>query len=459
MKLNNVVIGGDLEVKGNIINKQLLESNGEIKYGYYSKALSSLTKVNGQYRNTTGGWVTLDSYLTYYGQLDGGFYLTGSKPSYLQIVIENPLGTFKRRLRSSENNLPTIDNPYLLDSGDIVFISGTPSPFPASFAIYTYRGEGTKPILSNDINLNTNQLNQVSNLIATSISNSCFLEYSDSFTHSSATEGFKIYIPSNNCYIEHDFIHTVNDSIKCDCWRLDRCVIVDMNHEEIIEAVNSGPEWEMAIHLADRSDFIGGGAHGDEVMTSVSFYVDGKYYSDPSEIPETEFREFRVLEVSTGYDPSDDTTEVLTHYKEYNFTNEGIKLNQKVVWTADEDLASGSYLGMLPTHKTSNDITFTDAYYDNKNYKLNLISEVSYPVTIGKATQIATVGTTSSFTGEMTIDKYPTVANSSGGYVLITDNGADVYNKGYFVIAMSDTVTANDIWEVTNTWHFEYTYD
>lgn len=460
MKLNDVLVGGNLEVKGNIINSTLLESNGNIVYGYYPLSLSSLTFVKDKYRSTSGTWDSYTGYGSYYGSIEGtSIYVAGSLPSYLQIVIENPSGTFKTRLRTTDNNLPTIDNPYKLSTGDIVYISGLRYPFPSSFAVYSYRGEGTKPTLSNDIELNTNQLNQVTNLIATSLSNSCILEYSNNFTHSKATEGFKIFIPSNNCYIEYDFIHTVDESIKCDCWRLDRCVVTDMNHNEVIEAVNSGPEWEMAIHLADRTDFIGGGAHGDEEMTSISFYVDGKYYSEPSEISEAEFREFKVLEVSTGYDPNDDSTEVLTHYKEYNFTNTGIKLNQKVLWLTEESLDSGSYLGMLPAHKTSNNTTFTDAYFDNVDYQLTSISDVTYPVTVTGATKIATVGTTSSFMGEMTIDNYPNVTNSSGGYVLLTDNSSDVYNKAYFVIAMSDTVTQNEIWSVTNTWHFEYTID
>ena len=83
------------------------------------------------------------------------------------------------------------------------------------------------------------------------------------------TEALYIYIPTGEGYIRYQLIHTVLPQRNADTWRLGYVVHVDDSFENERVITNPGAEWEMALELNGRHDFIGGLAHGDEICSPI----------------------------------------------------------------------------------------------------------------------------------------------------------------------------------------------
>ena len=54
---------------------------------------------------------------------------------------------------------------------------------------------------------------------------------------------------------------------------------------------------------------------------------------------------------------------------------------------------------------------------------------------------------------EFSIGQYPVIEN--GNYLLLTDNNGGAYNKCYYVITTSSSVTANTVWKTETNYKFE----
>lgn len=437
------------------------ESKGELTTHFkrYEWADPLFITKEGDYRDTTGNWSSTGGagYITYYFVTPSNFhslYLTFTEAEgYIQIVTENPEGTHIRRVRTSDNNMPTEESPYEIKEGDIIYISISLKHVAPKIGCYINLTEGTPILLSNNVSLNSNQITQAQE-------KSCMLQYSKAgFANTSATEGLKLYFPTATGYICQDFEHNIKEEWKCNCWRLDQTTVVDDNRNEIMIVCSSGPEWEMAVHLKDVPDFIGGYAHGDEIMTSISFFLDGKLVNPEDLTLLTRFTELRVIETSTGYNPGNEEEEALTHIKEYIFNKDGYTVHQRVKWLKAYELQSGCYLAMMPARKTTTkndqEITLTDACYSDIDYKSQDIQNtVGTTITFKSAHSGYVYGKTSGFSAHMEFPTYPD--KESGGYMMVTDNASDSYNKLYFVTAMVDNVVANEEWVTTTKWKFQY---
>ncbi len=190
-----------------------------------------------------------------------------------------------------------------------------------------------------------------------------------------------VYIYSSNGIIKYPIKKITNNSTNCDTFHIHKLFSVKDGVER--EICYAG-EFEMAVKIKDRDDFIGGSQHGDEKCTSYSLYCDGisvtenkLYYCD----------ECKIIVISDMYDPADHTTIVATHYKEYIFTHDGLELNQRIMWASSLTLMR-SYLAMLPILRKDGDGNqITDTYFDNVNYTEYDVSDsgfTTYPITYRK---------------------------------------------------------------------------
>lgn len=264
-----------------------------------------------------------------------------------------------------------------------------------------------------------------------------YCQYDESISFEKAQGGLKVFIPTTEGYINYNIVHTVFEGFNADVWRLGCAYAYDSNLENEFAITFVGAEWDMALKLNGRDDFIGGYAHGDEKYTSFDMSIDGKRVSIESLQKLTSFTKIKIFVNSVGYDPNDHSTQVLKHYKEYIIDSNGITLNQKVEWLNDFTLGS-SYMAMMPPLKTLTDTFYTDV-------TSNHLSTLNNFGTILNATKAVVYGANLNF--QMSIPKYPSL--SGGDRFLLTDNGGGSYNKMYFVICNGANVVSGDIWETT----------
>lgn len=266
-----------------------------------------------------------------------------------------------------------------------------------------------------------------------------YCRYDSSVDFENALGGFRIFIPTRNGYINYNLVHSVNKSINCDMWRLSKAYAFDDKFENEYALTPLGAEWDMALKLRGRPDFIGGYAHGDEIYNFLSLEIDGKNVDMESLGNLTSFTEMIIKVTSTGYDPDDSATQALMHFKEYIINESGITLNQKVRWLNDYTLDS-SYMAMMPPLKT-----LTDSFYTNVDLTPKEASS-NYGNVWG-ASEATVYGSDSGITFSMSVPKYPSLPG--GDRFLLTDNGGGLYNKMYFFVCDGASVSKGDVWEST----------
>lgn len=266
-----------------------------------------------------------------------------------------------------------------------------------------------------------------------------YCQYDPSIDFEKSVGGLRIFIPTTNGYANYNLVHSVYEAKNCDVWRLSKAYAFDDNFENEIELTPKGAEWDMALRLSGRPDFIGGYAHGDEIFSSISANVDGKTVEIESLEALTPFDELTVRVESIGYDPNDSTTQALKHFKEYIINKDGITLNQRVEWLNDYTLGS-SYMAMMPPLKSLTDSFYTNVDSEPKEASANYGS-------VRGATVAVVYGADTGISFSMSVPKYPSLVG--GDRFLLTDNSGKPYNKMYFVICNGAEVSKGDIWETT----------
>ena len=260
-----------------------------------------------------------------------------------------------------------------------------------------------------------------------------------------ALGGLRIFLPAARGYVNYNLIHSVKENRNCDTWRLSQAFAMDDHLENGYELTPHGAEWDMAVKLDGRPDFIGGYAHGDEIYTALSVCLDGKAVEPESLTALTAFDELRITVASKGYDPADPAVQVLEHFKEFVITDEGITLHQRVEWLGDYALAS-SYLAMMPPLKT-----LTDSFYTNADPTPK--DAISNYGGVPGATEAVVFGSSSGISYGMAVPQYPHLAG--GDKFLMTDNHGRPYNKMYFVVCNGAHVHQGDVWESTTKYRIE----
>lgn len=261
--------------------------------------------------------------------------------------------------------------------------------------------------------------------------------YSGAAGEDDSTESIDVFLQRgiDGKKVRYNMGHCVNASINANVWRITYLYSLAAHQTGGTQMTRKG-EFECAVHLANRDDFSGGWVHGDEVDQSVTFLGDGKVMTAAN--VNGFYREFKIVRNSILYDPADHTTAIAEHGVEYIFTPEGLTVNQSVKWLIAATLTS-CYLAMLPILKT-----FSTYRYDDTSFTVTENTQSSYSVTIPKATSVTEyingIATT------MSIGTYPT-GLTGGDCALVTDNQGENYNKVYFVVCTSGSVTAGTLWK------------
>ena len=103
-----------------------------------------------------------------------------------------------------------------------------------------------------------------------------FCQYVRGATEDAGIEGLRLYLPIEKGYVNYNIVHSVSEGRQCDTWRMSVVYLCDEKLCRIRPGTRAGAEWEMALKLTGRPDFIGGFAHGDEVFYKTEVTVDGQ---------------------------------------------------------------------------------------------------------------------------------------------------------------------------------------
>lgn len=272
-------------------------------------------------------------------------------------------------------------------------------------------------------------------------------EYKAGKTYEQGTEAVKLYLPATEGFINYNIVHSVSPKINCDTWRLGPAYLCDGSFLPTRALTREGAEWEMALKIQGRPDFIGGYAHGDEVYEKMVLSVDGEIV-ELVPTPEPIVYETLSLEIwSTGYDPLDSCTEVFKHYKKIEADGERITLTQRVSWLGDYTLGT-SYMAMMAPLKE-----WTDSYYTN-------VDIVKKPVELGSDIigysdmdtlyQCGNAG----FTFGIKLCSYP-LGEDGKKVFQIRDNGGIPYNKMYAPVLCKTQAKKHDEWNTVTVYRIK----
>lgn len=271
--------------------------------------------------------------------------------------------------------------------------------------------------------------------------------YTTDCTKEGGTEAVYIYIPTGEGYIRYQLVHTKLADRNADTWRLGHVARVDDAFENELIITNPGAEWEMALRLEGRPDFIGGLAHGDEIFYSLKLVADGVEYR-PRKIEFLPFDTFTVEVESKGYDPSVAGRQVLEHYKKLIFTADGVRVEQRTEFLTEE-MPDTFYFGMMPPQKE-----VTDSYYTNLDPTKKVLPNEKgiYRSEKAEGLNSVTLEGSEGYLFRMTVEKY------SGGEqaFMISDNAGNNYNKMYFLFRAPKPIPAGTVFETVTLYKITY---
>jgi len=414
-------------------------------YAGMSCDVGSSTFSYGAYLGNLAGY---DSY-AFYAPENCQLYV-GSTPAYYALtVLQKPSGTWETgaayrymvsadlthavRYRKSESNLPTVDSPMSFNSGTLFVITVTAGADANIYVKWPHYSD----ILSPKMKLNDTQIAQSKNRF---------------FVSTDATHLYA-YLPTlvNDKYIKYPILHYTSVPNNADGWGINEAYLATYSNGVFTDRtkVCLVGEWEMAIKLTGRSDFIGTKAHGDEVNTYAKFYVDGIGYTL---VAGDSFAcsELKIVQKSTMYDPNDHTTVVGYHTKEHVFTASGIRIKQRIDWVVT-DTADSSYIAMLPIIR-GNDTTsiaqitekaFDELTYDEYDVSVGGFSNYISQHISGRAA-LNIYGTTSGISARISADIVNRPASAFG----FVQNIVNDYNKLYLAYCGDGfAITVGDKWE------------
>lgn len=278
-------------------------------------------------------------------------------------------------------------------------------------------------------------------------------------------EKLQVYIPCQVGYCEVEFRHSASDEANYDVWRIDSMTAVDDQLIKRYSITNTG-EFEAAIRLQDRDDFSGGSNHGDEIVTSVSCYIDDTSVQISALSELTAFSEMRIVRRSTLYDPTDHNTPIADHTVEYVFDLEGVTVDQSVKWLVSETCHT-SYLAMFPVLRTTKDsagnkVVVSEYYEDDASQETYSIIEAGkseYPQTWKQGVKKITLSSRS-LGLETTLEMLECTQVPGAGYSQCSP--ASQYNKLYFSITGFGSgadyqVTEGEAWETVTRYRVSIT--
>jgi len=263
-------------------------------------------------------------------------------------------------------------------------------------------------------------------------------------------EFISIFMPTRSAYIRYDVVHNEIADINSDVWRIEKAYLCDNRLQNPVAITEVG-EWELAVRLKDRPDFSGGRMHGDEILDTIIFYVNGVETDVTTLTDMTEFESFSFIQTSHLYDPNDNITLIAEHGSEHIFDGK-LTINQSLLWKVAEQLEN-CYMAMFPISKK-----YSDKYYTDANFTITELTGKLQTVPNAKTVNIfsAAHGLQSIFA----ITEYPSRFGS--GAFLTTDNTPDqtgLYNKCYYVITSgkdSESSEVDELWKTQTIYDIRY---
>ena len=360
---------------------------------------------------------------------------------------------FIARYRHVDNNIPSVDTPIDIKAGETIAISVR--DVYTNFTLY-----GNNNVfglqLGENVELGEAQNRQIRKMAmeVTSVKKP-LVKYVVGAVTSYITERIDIYIPTVLGYVKYRFGHVFDSDINADNWRIVGAFACDENLNDRFQIASTG-EWEMAIKIEGRPDFIGGNLHGDEVVNSVQFFIDGAKKALADLIELTEFKTLRIVEDTQMYDPNDNATKVATHGKEYTFTADGLTLKQSVNWQTRQNITT-SYMTMLPIFRGNDNysvLQISDRVYTDVDFvEYDVSVPGNYPGFAWKkdVRSVTIYSDKSGVCASVEIVKTPDTIG--GGWFQVSS--AAQYNKLYFTCA---GYRENHVTQVGERWNTETKY-
>lgn len=260
-------------------------------------------------------------------------------------------------------------------------------------------------------------------------------------------EQMSVYVPQSAGYTEYLMARKVDATNKLDCWVIAYAYAVDDSLSRAAQMTTAG-NWEVAVTMKGRDNFVGGVAHGYEQMDTITMFVDGRVVTSPA----VECEEFRVLLSSNLIDLADGITEIAKHTVEYLFCGGELKIKQSLIWKVD-DYVNTSYMAMLPAAQA-----VTDHYCSDKDYApVTIPSGGMSNVVIQNTKQVNIWGASAGILMAFGIKDYPAFVTPPR--FLGTNNGGTSYNKLYFYSTLPNSetqVAVGDVWKAESFYKLMY---
>jgi hypothetical protein len=214
-------------------------------------------------------------------------------------------------------------------------------------------------------------------------------------------------------------------------------------------------EWEMALRIVGRPDFIGCKQHGSELNFYEKFYIDGiNWVPDESSFY---CKEIKIVEKSNMYDPADEVTQVGAHRKFYTITKDEVNIKQRIDWVAALTMGKDSYVAMIPILR-GNDATttyqITAKAFNDDTYEEIDVSSGSH----GGRTELHNPNKWTLYSNStgvsVSLENKPKV-KTDGAYSFV-QNTVDKYNKIYFGYCGDNfPVAIGDVWEIESIYKLD----
>ena len=241
-----------------------------------------------------------------------------------------------------------------------------------------------------------------------------------------------IYMPQEEGYLQ--ICMNLVDSRETNAygWRLNMMYACDDGLRPRFPITSKG-EYEAAIRIVGRPDFMGMGAHGSEQMTDFHILVNGSEVALEDLTALADWERIRICRDSDFYDPLDEVTHVATHRVVYDFDLSGLTVTQEVRWLAEADCGY-SYMMMFPVGRDYEGMQITDTYSDDGDpgeYDVSKAGFTGYPdLWLPGVGQMTLSSGKSGITAVMKRLESPELAG--GGYRHCWN--APAYNKLYFTV-------------------------
>ena len=366
--------------------------------------------------------------------------------------------------KTGDQALPDASNKWNVTTGQMLAIfiqTHTTSLFLNT--TFTYSFNEVVKQFSNDVFFNQAQQQQIIKTFKKPI-----IKYGACDTETGTSTGkeqLTVFVPTITGFVKYAIVHCESNAKNANNWRIDYAYYCD-NNLNVLFPITTAGEWEFAIKINNTNDFVGGIAHGNEVIDNLTVIIDGVPVDDLTTLMfQKEAREIQIVERTTLYNPNDGATletrnnfsPIGSHGRAYIFNNEGLRLIQTLKLDVAETLTT-SYMTMFPIIRGNDAVSndqITDHYYSNNEFIVYDVSTGGSGSGYGwrqNVTRATIWGAASGVNATVEMLNQPKQSNpENGGKLFQVQNTVDAYNKFYWSICGVNNTTyeaaANEIFQ------------